>query len=201
MDHQQQDRYAGSQSAHPYSGNVSSNITPPRSGTPNTDGSRNPFGDTPEPAANQRLATGAATGTNPFVSPAVSRPASSFGSSSAGPRFEERAQRFFHSRRVAKGDVEKPWMQKKDKKEKWVTIIPVIGILIGLGISGFLVWDGLRSVVHHKYCPLMDESFGSGLDSGVWTKEVQLGGFGYVFSATRFIIICMLTGAAMASLK
>lgn len=180
MDHQHNDRYTSSynnQNAQPYSGNVSSNITPPRSGTPNTDGGRNPFGETPEPAANHRLATN--TGTNPFVSPAVSRPASSFGSSSAlGPRFEERAQRYFHSRRVAKGEVEKPWLQKKDKKEKWVTIIPIIGILIGLGISGFLVWDGLRSVVHHKYCPLIDDSFDNGLDTGVWTKEVQLGGFG-----------------------
>ncbi|TQW00671.1 hypothetical protein V2A60_001730 [Cordyceps javanica] len=180
MDHQQQDRYAGSyhgQNSQPYSGNASSNVTPPRPGTPNTEGSRNPFGDTPEPGANHRLA--ATTGTNPFVSPAISRPASSFGSSSAvGPRFEERAQRYFHSRRVAKGDVEKPWLQKKDKKEKWVTIIPLIGILVGLGISGFLVWDGLRSVVHHKYCPLMDEDFGNGFDSNVWTKEVQVGGFG-----------------------
>ncbi|OAA52288.1 glucan 1,3-beta-glucosidase [Beauveria brongniartii RCEF 3172] len=180
MDHQQNDRYTSSynnQNAQPYSGNVSSNTTPPRSGSPNTDSGRNPFGETPEPAANHRLATN--TGTNPFVSPAVSRPASSFGSSSAlGPRFEERAQRYFHSRRVAKGEVEKPWLQKKDKKEKWVTIIPIIGILIGLGISGFLVWDGLRSVVHHKYCPLIDDSFDNGLDTGVWTKEVQLGGFG-----------------------
>lgn len=183
MDHQQQDRYAGNyygqnQSQHPNSGSISRNTTPPRGPSPNTDSERNPFGDGHEPAAHhQRQAT--ATGTNPFVSPAVSRPASSFGSSSAlGPRFEERTQRFFHSRRVAKGDVEKPWLKKVDKKEKWVTIIPLIGIFIGLGISGFLVWDGLRSVVHHKYCPLIDENFDNGFDTNVWSKEIQVGGFG-----------------------
>lgn len=158
---------------------TSANPTPPRPGTPNTDGSRNPFGDTVESSSVQR--TAAAHGTNPFSSPSASRPPSSFGSSSAiAPRFEERAQRFFHSRRVHKGEAEKPWMSKKDPKEKWVTILPIVGILIGLGVSGFLVWDGLRSVVHHKYCPVMDDSFDSGFNTNIWTKEVQVGGFGYV---------------------
>ena len=69
-------------------------------------------------------------------------------------------------------------MDKSDPKEKWVTIVPVIGIFIGLAISGFLVWDGLRSVVKHKYCPVLMEDFSSGLNMDVWTKEVQVGGFG-----------------------
>lgn len=169
--------YYGRQPA--MSQSTSVNQTPLHPGTPNTDGMRNPF-DAGADSASSHRQNGA--GTNPFVSPSVSRPPSSFGSSSAiGPRFEERAQRFFHSRRVQKGEVEKPWLKKRDSKEKWVTIIPIIGILVGLGISGFLVWDGLRSVVHHNYCPLMDEDFSSGsLDSSIWTKEVQVGGFGYV---------------------
>lgn len=152
--------------------------TPLRPGTPNTEGNRNPFGDNGETNSTHRAAPG--NSANPFASPAASRPASSWGSSSAlGPRFEERAQRYFHSRRVHKGDVEKPWLVKKDPKEKWVTILPIVGILIGLGISGFLVWDGLRSVVHHKYCEVMDENFNGGkLDTDTWTKEVQVGGFG-----------------------
>lgn len=77
-----------------------------------------------------------------------------------------------------KGDIEKPWLEKKDPKEKWVTILPIIGILIGLGISGFLVWDGIRNVVHHKYCPVLDDSFDGGFNTNVWTKEAQVGGFG-----------------------
>lgn len=89
-------------------------------------------------------------------------------------------QRFFHSRRVAKGETEKPWVGKSHPKEKWVTIFPLLGILIGLGISGFLVYDGLSSVVHHKYCNVLDDDFGSGLNTNIWSKEVEVGGFGYV---------------------
>lgn len=149
--------------------------TPLRPGTPNTDNGRNPFSDGVESQASQRPGMG----TNPFASPSVSRPASSFGSSSAlGTRFDERAQRYFHSRRVRKGEVEKPWLGKPDPKEKWVTILPILGIVIGLGISGFLVWDGIRSVVKHKYCPVLDENWSGGFNSDIWTKEVQVGGFG-----------------------
>jgi hypothetical protein len=74
--------------------------------------------------------------------------------------------------------VEKPWLDKSDPKEKWVTILPVIGIVIGLAISGFLVWDGIRSVVKHNYCLVLQDDFTNGLDTAVWTKEVQVGGFG-----------------------
>jgi len=86
--------------------------------------------------------------------------------------------RYFHSRRVRKGEVEKPWLEKKDPKEKWVTIIPIVGILIGLAVSGFLIYDGLASVSHHNYCPVLTDTFSEGLNSKVWTKEVELGGYG-----------------------
>ncbi|KAI0455808.1 concanavalin A-like lectin/glucanase domain-containing protein [Xylaria acuta] len=146
------------------------NGTPLRPGTPNTD--RSPFGDERiEPQGSQQQA-----GLNPFASPSVSRPASSFDSSSAlgGP---PRGQRYFHSRRVKKGDVEKPWLTKTDPKEKWVTILPVLGIFVGLAISGILIWDGLRSVVKHKYCVVLEDNFDT-FNTDVWTKEVQVGGFG-----------------------
>ncbi|EQK98698.1 glucan 1,3-beta-glucosidase [Ophiocordyceps sinensis CO18] len=153
---------------------TSANATPLRPGTPNTDGSRNPFGDNDTASSHRPGAS-----TNTFGSPDASRPASSYGSSSAlGRGFEERSQRYFHSRRVRKGDMEKPWLDKRDPKEKWVTILPIVGILMGLAISGFLVWDGIRSVVRHKYCPVMDDSFDSGFNANVWTKEVAVGGFG-----------------------
>lgn len=77
--------------------------------------------------------------------------------------------------------MDQPWKANKDPKEKWVTIIPIIGILIGLGIAGFLVYDGLASVSHHKYCAVMSDDFSSGtLDTSIWTKEAEVGGFGYV---------------------
>lgn len=87
-------------------------------------------------------------------------------------------QRYFHSRRINKGEIEKPWLEKKDPKEKWVTIIPLIGIFLGLALSGFLIYDGLQTVQNHVYCPVLDENFAGGIDPKVWTKEVEVGGFG-----------------------
>lgn len=65
-----------------------------------------------------------------------------------------------------------------DPKEKWVTIIPLIGMLIGFGIAGFLVYDGISSVVHHKYCPVLSDDFSEGLNTNIWTQEAEVGGFG-----------------------
>jgi hypothetical protein len=152
--------------------------TPQRPGTPNDSvGGRNPFSDGVESQASNRTGHG----NNPFASPSASRPASSFGSSSAlGARFDERSQRYFHSRRVRKDEVEKPWTKNVDPKEKWVTILPILGIVLGACISGFLIWDGIHSVVKHNYCPVLQETWGEGIDSNVWQTEIQLGGFGYV---------------------
>ncbi|KAI5778693.1 concanavalin A-like lectin/glucanase domain-containing protein [Geopyxis carbonaria] len=86
--------------------------------------------------------------------------------------------RFFHSRRVKKGDVPKPWLDNKDPREKWVTIIPCIGILIGVAVCGILIWEGLSSVVNHKYCPVLIEDWSKGFDESIWTREVEVGGFG-----------------------
>jgi hypothetical protein len=74
--------------------------------------------------------------------------------------------------------VEQPWRGKTDPKEKWVTIIPLIGLLLGFGIAGFLVYDGISSVVHHKYCPVLSDDFSGGLNTDVWTQEAEVGGFG-----------------------
>lgn len=115
---------------------------------------------------------------NPFGTPVESRSPSSVAFSSGVGTVDERARRYFHSRRVKKGEAEKPWLKNVDPKEKWVTILPIVGILIGLALSGFLVWDGIKSVVKHKYCMVLDDDFSTGLNKNVWTQEVQLGGFG-----------------------
>ncbi|KAK7962885.1 beta-1- 3-glucan-binding protein [Apiospora aurea] len=193
MEHQ--DNYQGFYGGRPAAAGgpsavTTANHTPLRPGTPNTD--KNPFGDERTDSRSQNYRGSAVPSAsshhhsshhnhNPFVSPEASRPASSFGSASAlGARGVEdaRGQRYFHSRRVKKGEVEKPWLEKKDPKEKWVTILPIIGILVGLGVSGFLVWDGLRSVVHHKYCVVYEDDFNNGFRKDIWTPEVQVGGFG-----------------------
>ena len=56
---------------------------------------------------------------------------------------------YFKSRRVRKGEQERPWLKQKDPKEKWVWIIPMIGIIIGLGLTALQVWDGLQRISRH----------------------------------------------------
>jgi len=116
------------------------------------------------------------TRVNPFASPYGSMPASAVGSTTA---LQMPPSRYFHSRRIAKESVEKPWLGKKDPREKWVTIFPILGILIGFGLSGFLIYEGLMSVQNHVYCPVLNEDWSSGkIDPTVWTQEQQTGGFG-----------------------
>lgn len=103
-------------------------------------------------------------------------PASTRGSSTgvqAMPR-----PRYFHSRRINKEEVEKPWLEKKDPKEKWLWIIPLIGMVVGIGLACFLIYEGLQTVSNHVYCQVLDENFAGGLNPKVWTKEVEVGGFG-----------------------
>ena len=115
---------------------------------------------------------------NPFLSPFSTRPSSFRGSTALEFNQQALSQRYFHSRRVKKGQVERPWMEKKDPREKWTWIIPLCGIFLGLAIAGFLVWDGLRSVVNHTYCPVLMEDWSNGFNEAVWTKESEVGGFG-----------------------
>lgn len=112
--------------------------------------------------------------------PYASSPGSAGGSSTGlsyqhGLRYPDH---YFRSRRVQKGDIAKPWLEKKDLREKWVTIIPCVGLLFGLAICGLLVYLGLKSVVNHKYCPVMMEDWSNGFDESIWTREVEVGGYG-----------------------
>lgn len=152
-------RYRGG-NAHSAASAASAATTPMRPGTPESRNT-NPFGDEISPAPRA----------DSFASPFTSRPASS---GTRGP-----SSRYFHSRRVRKGEVEKPWLDKKDPKEKWVTIIPLIGLLVGCGIAGFLIYDGLSSVVQHQYCSVLSDDFSGGtLNTDIWTMEAEVGGFG-----------------------
>ena len=152
----------------------------------NNTGSNTPRNSTPSPDADQISAAPSQRSApsqpkNPFLSPWSTRPSSFRGSTSALD-FNQQvlSQRYFHSRRVKKGQIERPWLEKKDPREKWTWIIPVLGILLGLGIAGFLVWDGLRTVVNHQYCPVLLEDWSNGFNADVWTKEAEVGGFGFV---------------------
>lgn len=112
-------------------------------------------------------------GNDPFTTPDLSGQNSRRGSSN-----RTLESKYFRSRRVQKGSVDQPWRHRKDPKEKWVTIIPILGILVGLGITGFLIYDGLKSVVNHVYCPILDEDWSNGINNNIWTKEAEVGGFG-----------------------
>lgn len=103
---------------------------------------------------------------------------------------QQQQQKYFHSRRVKKGEIERPWLDKRDPREKWVTIIPLIGLALGFAFAGFLIYDGLKTVISHEYCPVLDEDFSGGLDSKIWTKEAEVGGFGFVQYDQRCWSLC-----------
>ncbi|KAF2404381.1 glucan endo-1,3-beta-D-glucosidase [Trichodelitschia bisporula] len=89
------------------------------------------------------------------------------------------ANQYFRSRRLRKGTAnEKPWLKEKDSREIWITLIPLIGLLCGLGIAAALVWSGYKSVTNLEYCLVLDEDWSHGIRSNVWTREAEVGGFG-----------------------
>ena len=88
-----------------------------------------------------------------------------------------RYTRRFRSRLAAMGGVEKPWLKEKDPREKWVTILPVIGILFGCGLAGYLGYSGWASVETHKFCLVYQDNFDN-FNTDVWQHEIQVGGFG-----------------------
>lgn len=85
---------------------------------------------------------------------------------------------YFKSRRIKKGQQERPWLEKKDPREKWVWILPTIGIAIGLGLMALQIYFGLQRISKHDYCVVLDETWAGGFDEKIWTKEVEVGGFG-----------------------
>ena len=93
--------------------------------------------------------------------------------------------KYFRSRRIQDvSTIAKPWTEVKDTKKKYHTIIPMIGIFLGFCLVGLACYQGYTSVINHTYCPIYNVDFTTGgqLDEKIWTKEVQLGGFGYVAS-------------------
>ena len=116
---------------------------------------------------------------NPFATPAQSTPNHSTNPSTVNLRNGNGAPAYFRSRRIKKEQIEKPWLTSgKDKKQKWQTLIPLLGLIIGFCIAGYLVYDGYSSVPQHEYCVVLDDDFSSGLNEAVWTKEAEVGGFG-----------------------
>jgi beta-glucanase (GH16 family) len=118
---------------------------------------------------------------NPFYTPQGSRPASLDGLSSARGQFYIHRNTYYRSRRIIKDENAKPPKFEKAPGEKWLWINPLIGLLVGLAITGILIFTTVYRRVYHNYCPVLDDDFSSGtLNPKVWTQEVEVGGFGFV---------------------
>ncbi|CAN8100528.1 unnamed protein product [Discula destructiva] len=86
---------------------------------------------------------------------------------------------YFHSRRVRKEDIKKPWLlNPPDPREKWLTIMPFIAVFLGMCMAGVLIWDGWRGVVNQHYCLMFEDHFDNGFDTTIWSHEIVTGGFG-----------------------
>lgn len=91
-----------------------------------------------------------------------------------------RPRPYFRSRRIKKGTIDRPELREHDPRQKWVTIIPMFGFLLGLMTIAILAWDGWASVPTHVYCPVFVDDFSGGFNSTIWSKEIQTGGYKYV---------------------
>ena len=148
-------------------------------------------------SSSQANASANASAENPFTDPTASSSSSTTDISTSSQRLRRSAPdlsdsrasdgndsrpgraRYFHSRRVRKDEAIKPWVKEpKERAEKWIEIIPLVGLLIGIIIAGILIWDGLRSVVDHKYCPVLNEDWSHGFRQEIWQPEIQVGGYG-----------------------
>ncbi|KAK4938004.1 hypothetical protein LTR10_021493 [Elasticomyces elasticus] len=87
---------------------------------------------------------------------------------------------YFRSRRIKEQDVDLSWLkQKKDPRLKWLSLLPIIGLLLGFCVAGAYIFLGIKSVPIHKYCMVYQDDFSSStLNSDIWTKEVEVGGYG-----------------------
>lgn len=114
----------------------------------------------------------------PFSDPLKFTSASSTGLSSARELSNIHRAKYYHSRRIRKDENYAPPTSKKHPGEKWLWIIPTIGFVAGLAISGLIVYSSV-SGKSYNYCPVLNEDFSSGvLNPRIWTKEVEVGGFG-----------------------
>jgi len=86
---------------------------------------------------------------------------------------------YFKSRRVKPEDVQMPWLDEVCRRTQIKNAMVITGFVLGLATAGILIWHSMRSVGMYHYCEAYHDNFTTWNDS-VWTKEVELGGFGYV---------------------
>jgi hypothetical protein len=83
-----------------------------------------------------------------------------------------------------------------------LTIIPLSGIGIGTVITGLLIFLQVGLKKSYNYCSVLDDDFSTGiLNPSIWTKEVNVGGFGYVKKNSVLKGFQLTTVAATNSLR
>jgi Glycosyl hydrolases family 16 len=87
-----------------------------------------------------------------------------------------RYTRRFQTRLVTE-ELPKPWLTERDTREKWVTLLPYLGMCLGLGVAIYLGYSGWASVETHNYCLVYQDNFDT-FNTSIWNHEVQIGGFG-----------------------
>jgi hypothetical protein len=91
--------------------------------------------------------------------------------------------KYFRSRRIKKVEGQAPPKFKKDPKEKFLWIIPLSGLLLGIVITGLLIYLKIGRLSSYSYCSVLNDDFSSGtLNPSIWTAEQEVGGYGYVHS-------------------
>lgn len=112
---------------------------------------------------------------NPFATPSSSvynGITSAYASSGTGDG------KYFRSRRILKDKNAKPPVFKKHPKEKWLTIMPVCGIAVGLALSGVLMYFKMGLGSSSNFCSILSDDFSNGINPAIWTMEQEVGGFG-----------------------
>lgn len=83
----------------------------------------------------------------------------------------------FRSRRITQPQL-KPWISEKESKKRAVAMIPFLGFFVGMAVGCYLIYTGYAGVAKHDWCLVLDEDWSNGIDDSIWTREVNLGGFG-----------------------
>lgn len=84
----------------------------------------------------------------------------------------------FVSRRFMPGTMIQVNKTSKDRRQKIIGVVPILGMIVGVLLGAYIVYDGYQSVPKHKFCLVLDEDWSNGIDPTTWNHEVQVGGFG-----------------------
>ncbi|KAJ8100761.1 concanavalin A-like lectin/glucanase domain-containing protein [Lipomyces tetrasporus] len=89
-------------------------------------------------------------------------------------------RRHFVSRRLPVGySAEKPWLTSQARAEKLSSWIVIVSFVLGLALIGILTWVGTTEIQNYNYCTVLEDYFDKAhLNTTVWTRDVQVGGFG-----------------------